>query len=166
MHIINQSFLKLALLPAGLYARMGVDTAQLKTILTTKLILDDRRPRPIAQTRSSGEKKPVSMATLGTMLMSAVMGAFFLFCFFIGEDRVTQLTFYFTFFFVLLSLTLITDFTSVLIDVRDNFILLPKPVNDKTLVVARLLHIFIHLCKIVLPMGLPGVIYLGWAANV
>jgi hypothetical protein len=61
---------------------------------------------------------------------------------------------------VLLSLTLITDFTSVLIDVRDNFILLPKPVNDKTIVVARLLHIFIHLCKIVLPMGLPGFGYM------
>lgn len=165
MHVINRTFLKLALLPLNLYRRMGVDPVQLQAILTTKLTLDDRRPQPIAQA-TARQKKQVSMATLGTMAMSALMGVFFVAFFFIGSDKVTQLTFYFTFFFVLLSLTLITDFTSVLIDVRDNFILLPKPVSDKTIVVARLLHIFIHLCKIVLPMGLPGVVYFGYTTGV
>jgi hypothetical protein len=160
MHAINQAFLKLALLPAPFYARIGVDIPQLKAILTTKLLLDDRRPHPITQTRQTKIKKPVSMATLSTMLMSLVMGALFITCFFISTDEVTQLTLYFSLFFVLLSLTLITDFTSVLIDVRDNFILLPKPVSDKTIVVARLLHIFIHLCKIVMPMALPAALYL------
>lgn len=166
MHIINRSFLKLALLPTALYARMGVDTTQLTAILTTKLILDDRRPQPITKMSGNTRKKPVSMATLGTMLMSVAMGAFFLVCFLFGSDIITHLTFYFSFFFVFLSLTLITDFTSVLIDVRDNFILLPKPVSDKTIVVARLLHIFIHLCKIVLPMSLPGTIFLGINQNI
>jgi hypothetical protein len=160
MHLINRTFLKLVLLPIGLYIRMGVDASQLKAILATKLILDDRRPRPIGQTTRSKNSKPITKSTLGTMLMSALMGAFFLFFLTLGEDILTQLTIYFSLFFVLLSLTLITDFTSVLIDVRDNFILLPKPVNDKTIVVARLLHIFIHLCKIVLPMGLPGFGYM------
>ncbi len=158
MHLINRSFLKLALLPAGLYRRMGVNTTHLKVILTTKLTLDDRRPQPLAQASRTKESKPPTLATLGTMFMSLLMGGFFLFCFFVGSDKVTQLTLYFTFFFVLLSLTLITDFTSVLIDVRDNLILLPKPVNDKTVVMARLLHIFIHLCKIIVPMGLPGMV--------
>ena len=166
MNVINRAFLKLALFPSALYTRMGVDALHLRAILTTKLTLDDRRPHPIAQARNRGKQKPVSMATLSTMFMSAVMGFLFLFCFFIGQDTATQLTFYFTFFFVLLSLTLITDFTSVLIDIRDNFILLPKPVSDKTIVVARLLHIFIHLCKIVVPMSLPGAIYLGYNTGI
>ena len=165
MHVINRFFLKLALQPIRLYQRLGVDPVHLKVILTTKLLLDDRRPQPIAQV-SGRQKKQVSMATLSTMFLSAVMGTFFLFCFFLGSVKVTQLTFYFTFFFVLLSLTLITDFTSVLIDVRDNFILFPKPVSDKTIVMARLLHIFIHLCKIVLPMGLPGILYLGYTVGI
>jgi hypothetical protein len=60
----------------------------------------------------------------------------------------------------MLSATLISDFTSVLIDVRDTFIILPKPVSDRTFVVARLLHIFIHICKIVLPLCLPGLVYM------
>jgi hypothetical protein len=128
--------------------------------------MDDRRVRPIAQLSGNRSKKPPAMATLGTMLMSAVMGIVFLFAFMLGEDPVTHLTFYFSFFFIFLSLVLITDFTSVLIDVRDNFILLPKPVSDKTIVFARLLHIFIHICKIVVPMGLPAVVLVGIRYNI
>lgn len=166
MHVVNRLFLKFVLLPLPWYVRMGVNTAQLKSILTTKLILDDRRPRPLAQMQRKKERKPASMATLGTMLMSALTGFLFLFCFFLTKDTATQLTMYFTFFFVFLSLTLITDFTTVLIDVRDNYILLPKPVSDKTVVVARLLHIFIHLCKIVVPMCLPAIGYIGFTTGI
>jgi len=160
MNIINKSFLKLALLPSPFYRSIGVDTVKLKSIVTTKLIMDDRRPNSIQQTRRNKEKK-VSMATLGTMLISALMGVFLLLFFGVGNDVVTQMTFYLTVFFFMLSLTLISDFTSVLIDVRDNQIILPKPVNDRTFVVARLLHIFIHICKIVLPMSLAGIVYIA-----
>jgi hypothetical protein len=55
----------------------------------------------------------------------------------------------------------VADFTSVLIDVRDNYIILPKPVNSRTVVVARLLHIFVHVIKIVLPLGLPANIFIA-----
>jgi ABC-2 type transport system permease protein len=158
MNIINRVFLKAALLPAGFYSRIGVNTAQLKSILTTKLTMDDRRPPSLSHMRRRKKDKPVSKATIGTMLVSALFGVFYLLLFSLGKDVVTQLTFYFTVFFVMLSLTLIADFTSVLIDIRDNFIILPKPVNDRTFVVARLLHIFIHICKIVLPMGLPATV--------
>jgi hypothetical protein len=160
MNIINQGFLKLVLLPSSLYRSIGVDTEKLKSIVTTKLIMDDRRPNSLQQTRRKKEKQ-VSLATVGTMLISALLGLLYLLVFSIGNDAATHLTFYFTLFFFMLSLTLISDFTSVLIDIRDNYIILPKPVNDRTFVVARLLHIFIHLCKIVLPMSLAGICYMG-----
>lgn len=159
MNIINKAFLGMALLPGALYRRMGINTLQLKTILKTKLIMDDRRPNALHQTRQR-RNKPVTLATLGTMLMSALMGALFLLCFSIGSNMATSLTLYFSMFFFMLAASLISDFTSVLIDVRDTFIILPKPVNDRTVLTARLLHIFIHICKIVLPMAVPGLIYL------
>src|ERR1700712_2420618 len=158
MNFINKLLLKLTLLPGHLYQRLGINTSQLKSILTIKLIMDDRRPNTFQQFQQKKSGKPVTFATLGTMLISALMGLFFLVTFSIGKDYVNHLTFYFFIYIVLLSSTLISDFTSVLIDVRDNYIILPKPVNDKTVVIARLLHIFIHICKIVLPMVLPGVI--------
>lgn len=166
MNVINRSLLKFALLPSAMYRNMGVNLPQLKAILHTKLTMDDRRPSSIQQARKTQSKKPVSRATVGTMVLSAVLGLIYLLFFSIGADKVTQLSFYFSMFFFMLSMSLVSDFTSVLIDVRDNFIILPKPVNDRTFIVARLLHIFIHICRLVLPMSLPGVIFMGITVNV
>lgn len=165
MNVINKAFLGVALLPKGVYKRMGVHMPHLTAILQTKLIMDDRRPSTMNQVRKSRREKPVNMATIGTMFVSAILGLVYLFPFFIASDKITQLTFYFSMYFFMLSATLIADFTSVLIDVRDNYIILPKPVNDRTFLVARLLHICIHVCKIVLPMGLPGFIYMVYDAG-
>lgn len=161
MNIINRFLLRVVFLPSPLYRNMGVDMPKLKAILTTKLMMDDRRPPALGQMRRRTKTKAVSMATLGTMFVSAVLGVVYLLLFSVGANPVTQLTAYFTVFFVMLSLTLISDFTSVLVDVRDNFIILPKPVNDRTFLVARLLHIFVHICKIVLPMGLPATVLMA-----
>jgi hypothetical protein len=158
MTIINRFFLKMALLPAGVYRGMGVNTVQLKSILVTKLTMDDRRPGTLQQTRKRRSAKPVTMATVGTMAVSLVIGLVYLLSFLVGQDIVTNLTVYFSLFFFMLSASMISDFTSVLIDVRDNYIILPKPVSGRTFVVARLLHIFIHICKIVIPMSLPGLV--------
>lgn len=160
MNIINKLLLKAALFPKPLYQKLGVNTAQLQTIVATKLLMDDRRPNTFQQVAHKQGQKETSTATLGTMFISALLGVLFLFVFAVGDNIITQLTFFFSMFLFMLASTLITDFTSVLIDVRDNYIILPRPVNDKTVVVARLLHIFIHICKILLPMVLPGVIYM------
>ena len=168
MNIFNKVLLSIVLAPKKLYNRWGISVPQLQSILTYKLIMDDRRPNSIQQTkyRSGNSKKEISNATIGTMIMSAVMGIIFLTVFMLGNDYITHFTFYFTIFITFLCMTLISDFTSVLIDVRDNYIILPKPVNDKTFVLARLLHIFVHICKTVLPMALPAFIYLSVNNNV
>jgi len=161
MNIINKLFLKLALLPSGIYRQLDINTAQLKAILTTKLLMDDRRPNTFHQTKRKKQQTPISMSTIGTMLLCALLGLMYLLAFSFGNNIITQFTLYFSFFFFMLASTLITDFTSVLIDVRDNLIILPKPVTDRTFVTARLLHIFIHVCKLVVPMALPGLVYIS-----
>jgi hypothetical protein len=133
----------------------------LEAILTVKLMMDDRRPSSFHQMRKQqNNKKEISNATIWGMLSSLFMGLFYLMVFTMSDDYTTNLTLFFTLFVVLLSLTLITDFTSVLLDVRDNFIILPKPVNDRTLVLSRLLHIIIHISKMVLPLSIPTAIFI------
>ncbi len=158
MNIVNDVLLRIVLWPGFLYERLGINTAQLKTIVSTKLLIDDRRPNTFQQASHRNKQKETTRGTIGTMLISVVLGCTFLFAFAISDNLTTQLTFFFSMFIFMLASTLISDFTSVLIDVRDNYIILPKPVNDKTVVIARLLHILVHICKIVLPMVLPGVI--------
>ncbi|MES2003512.1 MAG: hypothetical protein V4450_03245 [Bacteroidota bacterium] len=161
MNFINRFFLQLLLLPSGIYRKMGVNIPHLKAILTTKLIMDDRRPNSIHQAQKKKQQKPIRFATLGMMLYTALLGCFFLVAFAFGKDALTKFTIYFSFYIFILTSTLISDFTSVLIDVRDNIIILPKPINDKTFVLARLLHIVIHVTKLILPMTLPGLITVG-----
>lgn len=165
MTVINKAFLKFALLPSAIYRKLGVNTVQLRSILQTKLTIDDRRPNALQQNSYRKKDTPVSAATIGTMVMSALMGVIYLFAFSIGSDMITHLTVYFTLFFFMLSASLISDFTSVLIDVRDNYIILPKPVSDRTFMAARLLHIFIHICKLVLPMSVGGIVYMAFETS-
>jgi len=148
------------LFAAPVLQKLNVNMDHLKAILVAKLTMDNRRPAAFQQMRASKEKKELNQATLKTMFVSLIMGLFFLFSFAIGNDITTKLTFFFSMFIFMLAATLITDFTSVLIDTRDNLIILPKPVNDATFVTARLLHIAIHINKLLLPMALPSLIAL------
>jgi ABC-2 type transport system permease protein len=159
--MINRFFLWLVLSPSFLYKKMGVNTVQLTSILRTKLIMDDRRPASIQHAQKSKKGAPTKGATLVTMFVTALLGCFFIFSFFITQHRITQLTIFFTLFIFLLASTLISDFTSVLIDIRDNYIILPKPINDKTFLLSRLLHIIIHSAKIIIPLALPSAITIG-----
>jgi hypothetical protein len=157
---MNRFYLRVIGLFDPLWKSLGADTGQLQLILSTKLMMDDRRPNTLQAMKR--KKKFVKSATLGTMLISALFGLFMLALLVLfSADLLNGLTIYFSFFIVMLALTLISDFTSVLIDVRDNYIILPRPVNDRTFLLSRLLHIGIHLSKMAVPMALPALIYLG-----
>ena len=84
MNIVNRFFLYLVLLPSKLYQKMGINTVQLASILSIKLMMDDRRPNTMHQANKRKQTKPISGATIGTMLVSALMGSFFLISFFVG----------------------------------------------------------------------------------
>ncbi len=160
MNFFDKFFLKLFLYTSPLLQKLEIDIDQLKAILVAKLTMDNRRPAAFQQMRQSKEKKEINSATLKTMFVSLIMGLFFLMGFAIGDDMITKLTIFFSMFIFMLAATLITDFTSVLIDTRDNLIILPKPVSDATFVTSRLMHIAIHINKLLLPLALPALIAL------
>lgn len=56
---------------------MGVHIPHLEAILTTKLIMDDRRPNSIRQIQQNRKEEAVSNATLGTMFIALLTGLFF-----------------------------------------------------------------------------------------
>jgi hypothetical protein len=161
MNIINQFLLRFFLSPALFYKKANIDLHQLRLILTTKLIIDDRRPNTFHRSQQNASSKTISLATLGTMLFSVLLGCMFLFAFSSESNLDVQFIFYFSIYMFMLISTLIADFTSVLFDIKDNAIILPKPVSDKTFVASRLLHIIMHSTKIVLPMTLPGIVFIS-----
>lgn len=162
MNFIDKLLVKLVLLPTSFYQGLGINTVQLKAILQTKIILGDRTPTGIRAIKRANQKKPTSGISITQLLMNIFLGLIFMFSFFVGVNYETKLTLYFSMFMFILASTLMADFTTVLIDVRDNFIILPKPVNDITFLASRLLYIIVYILKTSLPMTFLGMGFVGY----
>ena len=146
---MNKLFLKFAMLPAPFWRSLGADTDQLSAILDMRLMIDNRRP--IGFGRRQTQKKEIKHGTITSTILFTFMGAFYSLPLFVVPDRVISLALYFTIIFLMLTLSLITDFSNALFDNKDKYTLFPRPINDRTLVLAKLLHIFIYLMRMVIP---------------
>jgi hypothetical protein len=157
---MDKIFLRLVGSFDPLLQKAGVNTNQLHTILRVKLLMDNRRPRTLFAKKRSNTSSVTNpwMVTFFTVLMGFFIG---LLLFFTNMPLAGH-TFYFTIFMVLMCFTLVSDFTTVLIDTRDQFILLPRPVDDRTIAVSRILHITIYVLRLALFQGLPGIIMVGF----
>lgn len=157
--VVNRFLLGLIMLPAPIYRRMGVNTSHLYQVLDMKLLLDDRRPNSLIRKNSNAEES--SNKPLLAWFLMAVMGFIFIIPIITINDPVTALTAYYGMLMFFLAATLISDFTSVLIDVRDNAIILPRPISDRTFLLSRLLHIIVYITKLIIPMTIAGFITIG-----
>lgn len=144
-----------------LLIKAGVDTVQLYEILRVKLMMDNRRPSTMFSSRRNAAAPMMQSSWLVTF-MTLLMGFFIGLSLFFFKQPLIGETFYFLVFMVLMSITLISDFTTVLIDVRDQFIIIPRPVNDRTLTVSRILHISIYVLRLALLQAAPAIIMIGF----
>jgi len=128
---------------------LGVDYPQFEILIRTKLTMDFRSSPTAFQT--SGRKKHTFLYQLLTYSLFGLL--FGVAAFSIG-DLILSLTIFFTVIMVSLTMTLITEFTTVLFDQRDNSILLPRPINHRTLLLLRLVHIQFYTGFIALALSL------------
>ncbi len=88
------------------------------------------------------------------MLIYAFMGIF------IGliplgiQSVFVSMVFVFAAIMVMTAISLISDFSSVLLDTTDNAILLPRPIDSRTLGISRITHIVVYLLMITLSLSL------------
>jgi hypothetical protein len=146
---------------SGFWERIGVDPGQLLAITEARLKMDARRTHFLAQYRSSEKNSGLGSRFLLAFFLF-IFGAFMGALFFVIDNLGMAMFLYFTAWMVLLAMMLITDFTEVLIDSRDNSILLTRPVNGRTITVARLIQIAVYLFKITLAFAIPALILLPW----
>ena len=62
-----------------------------------------------------------------------------------GENYLFQMSLFFGIFTFFVMTSMIADFSSVLLDIRDRNILFPKPVDRKTISTAKMVHVVIYL---------------------
>jgi len=137
---------------------MGVNTVQLAKIMETRLKIDGRRPAFMLQTAHEGsERNSVNMVVL-TLIMGALLGSIL----FVFPDKLLGLTVYFSIFMILITLSLLANFSSMLFDMRDQFIIAPRPVDDRTYTISKLAHIAIYVLRLALLQSAPALVMIGF----
>ncbi len=138
-----------------LWRRLDVHPGHLAALMEARLLMESRRKVSWQQNKPSSSRGRGWLVYLSFFLIGA--GALLAIARF--DHTGSGITLYFLIWMVFFSITLISDFTDVLIDVRDNYIVLPRPVSDRTISTARLLHIIIYLMGLTLPFILPALVY-------
>ncbi|ALS74934.1 hypothetical protein AUC31_06705 [Planococcus rifietoensis] len=127
----------------SIFTRFGVDYVVMEKILRIKLTMDERRVPTIFG--DNGKKKKEGNQFLKSLwvygLYSLILIPFLL----LGENYMYQLSLVFGMILFILMTSMISDFSVVLLDIRDKNIIQTKPVNKKTIAAAKIVHIMIYM---------------------
>lgn len=134
-----------------LFLRQQVDYEKMMAIVEVKLMMDKRRVY-MAWKQNQQQKENQNQLTM-TFLMYGLIGAF------LGITIITMpfllgMIIMHSYLLMMMSMTLITDFSNVLLDTTDNQVLLPKPINSRTVFMARLVHILVYLLQFFLALAI------------
>ena len=150
----------------GLFRSLGADYPQMRAIVQVKLMMDNRRNyttlgRYGQQKKNNDAPDNTFLKVLGFYAFFGVILALQL-MFLERENLFLPLIFQFSYVMILCAMTLISDFSSIILDSSDNQIILPRPVSSRTLWLARITHISVYLFAISLATGLGSILILGY----
>ncbi|MEC0092373.1 ABC-2 family transporter permease [Paenibacillus macquariensis] len=131
-----------------LFEKFGIQYVIMRRILQMKLTMDGRRvPTMLGNTgsRQDPEKDDQNKflrsmwlyLLLGTVVLAPVV--------MMSDNFIFQMSLVFGILIFMVLTSLISDFSSVLLDIRDKTILDTKPVNARTIHAAKIIHISIYL---------------------
>lgn len=147
-----------------LFRIMGADYGQLRAIVQVKLMMDNRRSfvslgrygKSATESNSNFTRILLIYAVVGSLISVTVL-------FIPDQDKLFfPLTLQFSYIMALCAMTLITDFSSVIMDSSDNQIILPRPVGSRTLWLARIVHITSYLFAIALSLSVGGILLMAY----
>lgn len=137
----------------GLFEMGGVDYPVMRRILQLKLTMDGRRvPTIIGSSRPNTKKDSWSNRPekdknyfFGSLWLYLIMGGISSLFVGLGDNFIFQMSLVMGILMFMIATSLISDFSSVLLDIRDRNILSTKPVNRKTIAAAKMMHIFFYM---------------------
>ncbi|TYP72033.1 hypothetical protein [Paenibacillus methanolicus] len=148
-----------------LFAAFGVDYPIMRRMLQVKLTMDSRRvPTVIAQTSNkkkeadTGGPLPDVNYFIRSLWLYALLGLILVPFVVMGDNYMFQAAIVFGMFMFLIATSMISDFSSVLLDLRDKSILHTKPVHPRTIHAARTVHILIYLSFLTAALAGPSLL--------
>jgi hypothetical protein len=129
-----------------IFTRVGIDYKLMRKILQLKLTIDSRRTTTIMNNRNSDNKEKNQF--INSLFMYGLLGLFIGLFIFIPMPLFMKMNFILGMIIFMIMASMISDFSTVLLDIKDKNILLPRPVDNRTINAAKLVHIFIYLLSI------------------
>ncbi|MEH7235619.1 hypothetical protein [Bacillus sp. JJ1562] len=139
------------------FNRFGIDYKIMRKILQAKLVMDRRRVPTIFSQNNKKDKKDKNHYLL-SLWIYLLFGLFLIPFTIIGDNYLFQMSLVFGMITFFLMTSMISDFSSVLLDIRDRNILYPKPIDRKTISAAKITHIVIYLSLMTMAMAGPSII--------
>lgn len=137
------------------FERRGISYPLLLSILRVKLSIEEERAStPTEETAKNRWFKGAK----GRMAMQAILGIFVGFIMFTPLDLFYKVTVMMALNFVMMVLYMMSDFSHVLLDVRDREQIMTRPVSPQTVNAARLIHIIYYMLQMVLALNALGII--------
>ncbi len=155
--MMDKIIIKILKLFPGLFSRQGVNVYQMFDIVETKLMMDKRRVYFQFRRRDQNKNENANRLTY-VLLLYGFFSLFIVFMISALDNIVLSMTIFHAYLLFMMSMTLITDFSSVLLDTADNMVILPRPVSGKTLFVSRMVHVSIYLFQFGVAISLIPVI--------
>lgn len=143
---------------AFIFKRFGIDYATMRKILAMKLTMDQRR----APTIFNNAKKKEGNQFLKSLGIYALYGLILIPFVFLGENYIFMMSILFGIAMFILMTSMVSDFSSVLLDVRDKTILNTKPVSPRTVSAAKIVHVGIYMTLLTGAfIGVPALVMLA-----
>ncbi|WP_223067311.1 hypothetical protein [Paenibacillus caui] len=160
----------------GAFEGMGVQYDQMRRILQVKLTMDGRRVPTIVGNSSRRQKGTLlggresstlkgqngtgddSNRFIRSLWVYALLGIVMIPFVIMGNNYMFQMSFVFGIMLFMVMTSLISDFSSVLLDIRDKNILYSKPLNHRTISMAKTIHILIYMLFITAAIMLPSLL--------
>lgn len=137
-----------------LYYKWGIDYEKFRLILNVKLTMDGRRKSTVFNNNSKKEKENTNQF-FKALLMYGLVGFFIGLMLIFDINKMYLMSAYFSFMMFMVLSIFISDFSSVILDIRDKNIIYTKGVDDKTINAVKITHILIYM--IYLTLALSGV---------
>lgn len=128
-----------------LFTLLGINYDMMRKILQMKLMMDDRRVPTIFDGGNSEKENNNFLKSLGIYALYGLILIPFLL---INENYMIQLSLVFGIIIFILMTTMITDFSTVLLDLRDKTMLNTRPIDHRTIQAAKTIHVLIYMVSI------------------
>ena len=141
----------------SLFESFGVDYDIMRKILQLKFVLNERNV-PTVMKNNSSKKKEEGNSFIKSLWFYALLGLMLVPFVISKGNYLFQMSFLFGILMFMMMTILISDFSSVLLDLKDKNIILSKPVNGKTLSLAKTIHITIYMFYITFSFTAPALL--------